>query len=121
MFTSALRNKTTFLCGLGAGVLLAVGGPASAEVDAKIQKTWKAKCASCHGPDGKAATEMGKKLGIPDMTAADWQKKNSDDTMKKSISEGLKRDGKAEGMDPFKDKLTPEQIDGLVALVRTLK
>ena len=121
MFNGALRSTTTFVCGLGAVALLGLAGPAAAEPDAKIQRTWKAKCASCHGADGKGATEMGKKLAIPDMTAADWQKKTGDDLIKKAINDGIKREGKAEGMDSFKEKLTPEQIDGLAALVRGLK
>jgi len=41
--------------------------------------------------------------------------------MKKAILDGFKREGKPEGMDPFKDSLTPEQVDQLVAYVRTLK
>ena len=119
--STTLRTTMTIACGLGAIALFSLARPAAAEPDAKIQRTWKAKCASCHGADGKAATEMGKKLEIPDMTTPAWQKKVSDEVMKKSINEGLKREGKAEGMDGFKDKLTAEQVDGLVALVRTLK
>ena len=91
----------------------------SAETDPKTVKTWKAKCASCHGADGKAATETGQKLGIPDFTTAAWQKKVDDATMKKSISEGIVRPGKTEGMDPYKDKLDGAQIDALIAYVRT--
>ena len=93
---------------------------ASADADPKTVRTWKAKCASCHGVDGKAKTETGEKLGIPDMTSAAWQKKVTDAQMKTAINDGIKREGKPEGMDGFKDKLTPEQVDALVAYVRTL-
>ena len=37
-----------------------------------IPALWKAKCASCHGEDGKAQTKTGKKEKINDMTSADW-------------------------------------------------
>ena len=47
---------------------------ASAQADAKTVRLWKAKCASCHGVDGRGKTETGAKLAIPDMAAADWQK-----------------------------------------------
>jgi mono/diheme cytochrome c family protein len=116
------RTKKTMLYGAAiAGLLLSAAGPASAaEPDAKTTRTWKAKCASCHGVDGKAKTEMGKKLDIPDFTTKEWQKKVSDETMRKSISEGVKREGKAEGMEAYKEKLDAAQIDGMIAIVRGL-
>jgi cytochrome c6 len=92
---------------------------ASAESDAKTVRLWKAKCASCHGVDGKGKTETGEKLKIPDMTSPGFQKKVSDAEMKAAILDGFKREGKPEGMDPYRDKLTPEQVDSLVAYVRT--
>jgi cytochrome c len=59
----------TILCAL------ALAAPiARAEVDKKIERTWKAKCAACHGADGKGQTEQGKQLGILDYTAPAWQK-----------------------------------------------
>jgi mono/diheme cytochrome c family protein len=96
-----------------------VAASAHAEVDAKIVRTWKAKCASCHGVDGKADTDTGKKAKIGDFTKADWQKSKTDAQIKAAIENGAKKDGNE--MDPYKDKLAPEQIDGLVAYVRTLK
>ena len=100
--------------------LMAVSLGAAAEPDAKTVRLWKAKCASCHGADGKGKTETGEKLGIPDMTTAKWQAAVSADEAKKAIVEGFKRPGKSEGMDAYKDKLEPEQIDALVAYVKGL-
>jgi mono/diheme cytochrome c family protein len=97
-------------------VALLCSAAASAEVDAKTQKLWKAKCASCHGASGKADTETGAKLKIPDMTAVAWQKERTDDRLRKSINEGVKKGN--DGMDPYKDVLTPEQIDALIGQVR---
>jgi mono/diheme cytochrome c family protein len=104
-----------------AGIALVSRAASAGEPDPKIVRTWRAKCASCHGVDGKGGTDQGKKLEIPDFTGAQWKKTFSEPTMKKSVSEGLKREGKADGMDAYKDKLTPEQIDGLIAYVRDLK
>ncbi len=96
---------------------------AHAEADKKTERLWKAKCATCHGVDGKAQTDQGKKMGMVDMTTADWQKSLTDDQVKKAIATGLKREkgGKAQEMDPFSEKLEVAQIDTLAAYVRTLK
>ncbi len=102
-----------------AGLICTLSLAAAAEPDVKTVRLWKAKCASCHGADGKAKTETGEKLGIPDMTAAAWQKKSNDAQLKTSVLEGLTRPGKSEGMDPFKDKIEATQVDALIAYVRT--
>lgn len=93
------------------------------EVDKKVLRTWKAKCASCHGEDGKGATDQGKKMGVRDMTAAEFWKDATDAKMKDVITNGIKetKNGKVQEMEPYKDKLKPEDIDGLVAYVKTFK
>jgi mono/diheme cytochrome c family protein len=95
---------------------------ARAETDKKTERLWKAKCASCHGADGKAATDQGKKMGVADYKTAQWQKGRSDSQLKKAILEGVKqeRDGKKQEMDGYKDQLTPEQVEQLVAHIRAL-
>src|SRR4051794_10154757 len=96
---------------------------ARAEVDKKTERTWKAKCASCHGADGKGQTDQGQKMGIADYTAPAWQKSKADAELKKAITEGVNREkaGKKQEMEGFGDKLPPEQVDQLVAYVRSLK
>jgi mono/diheme cytochrome c family protein len=107
--------KKTFLAVLSLG-LIALG--AQAQVDKKTERTWKAKCASCHGADGKAATDQGKKAGIPDYSDASFQKSKTDEQLKTAITSGVKTDkGEMEG---YKDKLSGEEIDNLVKLVRSL-
>lgn len=108
--------KSTSRLVLGA-VLLMAAGSAWGEPDAKTLRTWKAKCASCHGVDGKAQTETAAKLGIPDMTTAAFQSKVSDAQAKKAILEGVKREGK-DGMDSYRDALSDEQVEALVKVVR---
>ena len=94
---------------------------AFAQVDAKTQRAWKAKCAACHGDDGKGQTDAGKKLGVSDMTQAAWQKQVTDEQMKTAITKGVraKRDGKDVEMAAFPE-LVP-QVDALVKLIRGLK
>jgi len=93
----------------------------NAEPNKKIVRIFKSKCASCHGTDGKAQTEKGKQLKLPDMTSAEF-KKISAEEMKKAILEGRKveKDGIKKEMDSFKDELKPDQVDGLVEYVRSL-
>lgn len=89
--------------------------------DKKIERLWKSKCSSCHGADGKAETEKGKKMKTGDMTGADFQKK-TDAEWKKAIDEGvaIEKDGVKKEMDNYKD-LTDEQKTGLITFMREFK
>ena len=93
---------------------------ASADADPRILRAWKAKCSGCHGDDGKGQTEAGKKAGVEDMTAPAWQKKLTDDQIKTVITKGLNelRGGRKVEMPPVTD-LRPEQLEGLVKMVRS--
>ena len=104
-------------------LVLLVPSLAAAEPNPQIDRLWRAKCASCHGPDGKGQTEQGKKMAVGDMSSAAWQGAITDDKIKAAISDGFKRDknGVKQEMEAYKSKLRPEQIDGLVAYVRGLK
>ena len=86
----------------------------------KTERVWQAKCASCHGDDGKGQTAKGKEMGVRDETTADWQKEVTDDRIQKAISDGAEttKDGKKQKMDGFKDKLSAEVIQGLVKYIR---
>jgi mono/diheme cytochrome c family protein len=97
--------------------------PLFAHADPATERLWKAKCGSCHGADGKAQTEQGKKMKIADMSSAEWQAKFDDAKIKAAISDGLKRDanGVHQEMDSYKTKLTAAQVDALVAQIRALK
>jgi mono/diheme cytochrome c family protein len=91
---------------------------------ADAAKTWKSKCASCHGVDGKGATDMGKKMKIGDYSTAAWQAAAKDDEMTKAILEGVKRekDGVKQEMDGFAAKGVDAALAGeLVKHIRGLK
>lgn len=104
-----MRNIATFalIAGL-AGAMLA----SAAEVDKKTERTWKAKCSSCHAVDGTGATEQGKKLGVKNYTDAGFHAKNTDDALKAAITKGQGKD-----MPAYPDV----DADQLVALIRTFK
>jgi cytochrome c6 len=74
---------------------------------------FKSKCAMCHGPDGTGKTMMGEKLKIPDLHSSDVQKK-ADADLKAIITKGKDK------MPGYDTKLSKEQIDGLVAYIRSL-
>jgi mono/diheme cytochrome c family protein len=88
----------------------------------KTERLWQAKCAACHGDDGKGQTTKGKEMALKDMTTSDWQKSLTDEKIQKGIEDGVDRttDGKKQKMDPYKDKLKPEQIADLVKYIRSL-
>lgn len=110
----------------GAAVLLAASGllssTARGETDKQTERLWKSKCAACHGVDGKAQTDQGRKQAVADYTTAQWQKGRTDAQLRKAILDGVsqERDGKKQQMDGYKDQLTPNQVDQLVAHIRSL-
>jgi mono/diheme cytochrome c family protein len=88
---------------------LMVVQPMSAQSGADL---FKAKCAMCHGPDGKGQTAMGKNMKLSDLASADVQKL-SDAQMKDIV---LKGKGKMPAQ-----KVTDAQAGDLVKFVRSLK
>ena len=54
---------------VAASVLLSATAVAQTDPK-KTERTWKSKCASCHGATGKGDTDKGKELKVPDMATA---------------------------------------------------
>ena len=106
-------------------VLLAgdLAPPAGYKPDKKIKRLFEAKCATCHGDDGRAKTELGEEMGIADMTKSAYWKDLTLEGARKSVLEGIKRvqRGKEQEMKPFKDRLTADQVDALVLYSASLK
>jgi len=100
--------------GMFAGVLI-VGLFAfcarSARAQGAGETLFKAKCAACHGPDGKGEVPMGKKLAVPSLSAPEVQNQ-SDVQLTDAISKGKNK------MPAYDGKLSKEQILSLVAYVR---
>jgi mono/diheme cytochrome c family protein len=102
----------TFVLGVTAMVLvLFVSAPVSAQGAAEA--TYKAKCSSCHAPDGSGSA-VGKKLGTHDFGGADVQKM-SDAELSDLIVKGKNK------MPGYEKTLKADDIKGLVAYIRTLK
>lgn len=105
-------------------VVAALPAAAAAQpADARTMRAWKAKCASCHGEDGKGNTEAAKKLGgLRDLTLAEVQARFDDAKLKELITKGTKenKDGRVVEM-PAAPDLTGPALDNLVRFVRSLK
>jgi mono/diheme cytochrome c family protein len=74
---------------------------------------YKAKCAACHGADGTGNTSVGKTMKIRDLHSADVQKQ-TDAQLTDIVTAGKSP------MPGYKDKLTADQIKGLVGYIREL-
>jgi mono/diheme cytochrome c family protein len=77
------------------------------------ESTYKAKCAACHGADGKGDTAVGKSMKLRDLRSADVQKQ-TDEELTAWIANGKG------AMPAYKDKLTSDQIKQLVEFIRQL-
>jgi mono/diheme cytochrome c family protein len=84
-----------------------------ARADNTAEATFKAKCAACHGPDGKGETATGKATKVRSFADPDVVKK-SDEDLGEEIAKGK---GK---MPAYAKSLNADQIKDLVAYIRTL-
>jgi mono/diheme cytochrome c family protein len=103
-WTKAMTMAVALLAGI-----CFLGSPAKA--DNTAEATYKAKCAGCHGPDGKGETATGKMMKAGDFASADVQKM-SDADLSGAITKG-------KGKMPAYKTLTPDQVKDLVAYIRS--
>lgn len=75
---------------------------------------YKAKCASCHGADGKGQSAMGKKMNLRDLGSPEVQKQTDKELYDWTA------DGKGK-MPAYKDKLSVDEINALVKHMRAFK
>ncbi len=109
-----MRKTTSWIAGITViAVVLAtivfLSAPANADT-AAAEATFKAKCAACHGPDGKGETATGKMMKVKDFSSEEVQKMTDAD-LTAAITTGK---GK---MPPYKT-LSADQVKDLVAYIR---
>ena len=109
-----MRKTTSWIAGITviAVVLVAIvflSTPATADT-AATEATYKAKCAMCHGPDGKGETATGKMMKVKDFSSEEVQKM-SDADLTALITSG-------KGKMPPSKTLSADQVKDLVAYVR---
>ncbi len=105
----SVRSFRYVLPGFAALVLFA----ASAFGQGDTASVYKAKCAACHGEDGKGTTAAGVKLGAHDFASPDVQKQ-TDAQLIDIVTNGKNK------MPAYKGKIPDDQIKGLVAYIRGL-
>ena len=99
---------------LSALALCLLAAPSTVLAEGRSEN-YQTYCAPCHGDNGKADTEQGKKKGARDLSKAKWQASVKDERLQESITKGR---GK---MPAFGKKLSDDEIKALVKEVRDLK
>lgn len=94
------------------GILFLLYSPVPVKAEISGEALFKTHCIPCHGEDGKG-TDLGKGLGTPDFTDANWQKTKTDERFVEQILNGT-----PDKMFAFKDKLNMDEVKALVAYVR---
>ena len=105
-------KKVTVVRGL---LLVVLAGLAfwSAPAAADAAANYKAKCAMCHGADGKGDTPAGKKMGVNDLTSPEVQKA-SDAELIAITTKGKNK------MPGYGGKLSDAEIKDLIGYIRQL-
>jgi mono/diheme cytochrome c family protein len=100
------------LYGALAALLLATGcGPKDPG-----ERVWRRKCSACHGREGRGDTRFAKGRPYANLTDDDWKHGGNLAAIRRLIADG---DPKSP-MPPFRDRLSPEEIDLVSAHVLKL-
>jgi mono/diheme cytochrome c family protein len=94
-------------------VLCLVGSVVRAQDKANGEKVYKAKCASCHGPDGKGETAAGKVTKARDI-CSDEVKKETEAAWTDIIVKGKNK------MPSYDKKITDGEVKDVIAYMRSL-
>lgn len=78
---------------------------------------WASRCAACHGPDGRARTAMGVRHRAQNLASRAWQNAHTDAEISEIILSGVA----GSMMHSYRAKMTPEQLERLVRVVRGLR
>lgn len=115
-----MKNTSQHRC-LTTLIVLLLMFPVSRASATDMKQAWKEHCAKCHGEDGAANTKIGRKEKIKDLTKPRTHERLTDVRIVASMVEGIKDNDGREQMPSFKDKLVPEDMQAMVAFVRSLK
>jgi cytochrome c6 len=105
-------NKSTFVT-LTLFLAVPIIAQSSKGHDSAGEAVFQEQCIGCHGPDGRAQTELGKKLGAADLTS-DAIRQQPDAELAKIV-----KDGKGK-MPIFDKKLSDDEIHGVITYIRQL-
>ncbi|HLP01341.1 MAG TPA: cytochrome c [Opitutaceae bacterium] len=99
---------------------ISVFGLAASLGAATPQENWDLHCAKCHAADGSGNTKIGQKLKLKDYSKKDAQKAFTDEEALTVIRDGKKDAAGKMTMNPYAEKLSPEEMQALVGFVRGL-
>lgn len=108
-------STVAFALAVGGGITLLAGAPPVCAAGAEALFT--KHCIPCHGKDGRAQSAVARKLGVKDLSLS----KATDAEIAKQLLEGRKDDRGNQKMPPFKDKLSPDEIQSLIPLVKAFR
>jgi|ERR1039457_6930093 cytochrome c6 len=112
-----VRRRVMRLLTVAIIIAFAVAAPSFGQSDNKNankgQEIFQEQCVGCHGPDGHAQTDMGKKVGAADLTS-DAVQHQGDSQLEKVVKNGKKK------MPSFGEKLSDDDIHAVIAYVRQL-
>jgi len=96
-------------------LIIFVAGPSAERVEAQRggAAVYSQNCARCHGGDGRAQTQKGRQTKAVDFTSDDWTPDADHDARRVANGKG--------SMPPFKNKLTPAEINAVVQYIRRFK
>ncbi len=103
--------KVLLMCGAVMAMMTLLSTPMYAQGGG--EKVYKAKCASCHGPDGVGATPAGKATKARDFCSEEV-KKETDEEWTAIIVKGKNK------MPAYDKKITEAEIKDLVVYIRGL-
>lgn len=96
-----------------AAALTLAAAPVRAQQPADGASVYTKNCASCHGVHGTPSPAMAHGMGIPDLAAA------SAATVSDSVLREVVLNGKGRTMPAYKTRLTPAQVEAVIAYIRT--
>lgn len=87
------------------------GQPAGGSTDG--QAVFQLLCATCHGPDGRPPAAMAARLGVRDLTAAEFRARVTPDLVEQQVRGGSKN----KLMPAFEGAISDAQIKAVAAYV----
>lgn len=111
----SIRPFARFLVMVALGMMAGLPGTESRAGDPG--ELFTRACAPCHGKDGKAQTPAAKKLGVKNLSLS----KLEAEEIVEQIREGKQRQQKTSKMPAFKEKLSAEEINSLVEVVKKFR
>ena len=94
--------------------LLAVSLPAGCGPSDPGERVWARKCAGCHGREGRGKADYAAKFPYVDLTDGKFRHPADRASVLKVVADGGEN---ASPMPPYRDRLSPEELEAVVGLV----